>query len=148
MNRDELAILFRHAGLDVDPETVDELQRLSGDIETLIARVNASSEGDPMLVFAPLELTAACSARIEQLQPVLHAFITPTLELAAGQARTAEREIAAATIAVRCTAFRSHSRTSTRRPGSARPRTRSNSSTTYREPMRRRYVNLRTPERS
>jgi aspartyl-tRNA(Asn)/glutamyl-tRNA(Gln) amidotransferase subunit A len=39
-------------------------------------------------------LTAACSARIEQLQPVLHAFITPTLERAAEQARTAEREIA------------------------------------------------------
>jgi len=43
---------------------------------------------------SPVELTAACSARIEQLQPVLHAFITPTLELAAEQARVAEREIA------------------------------------------------------
>jgi aspartyl-tRNA(Asn)/glutamyl-tRNA(Gln) amidotransferase subunit A len=42
---------------------------------------------------SPVELTAACSARIERLQPVLHAFVTPTLERAAEQARSAEREI-------------------------------------------------------
>ena len=37
---------------------------------------------------------AACSARIEALQPEIHAFVRPTLEQAAEQARTAEREIA------------------------------------------------------
>jgi aspartyl-tRNA(Asn)/glutamyl-tRNA(Gln) amidotransferase subunit A len=43
---------------------------------------------------SPVELTAECSVRIEQLQPVIHAFVTPTLELAFEQARAAEREIA------------------------------------------------------
>lgn len=46
---------------------------------------------------SPVELVAACTARIEDLQPVLHAFITPTLELAAEQARAAESEIARGT---------------------------------------------------
>lgn len=43
---------------------------------------------------SPVELTAACAARIEATQSSLHAFITPTLERAAEQARAAEREIA------------------------------------------------------
>jgi len=43
---------------------------------------------------SPVELTAACSARIEQSQSEIHAFIRPTLELAAEQAKNAEREIA------------------------------------------------------
>ena len=55
MSRDELAVLFRAAGLDVAPATVDELHRFGGDIEAMIERVRAS-EDDPMLAFAPLEL--------------------------------------------------------------------------------------------
>jgi aspartyl-tRNA(Asn)/glutamyl-tRNA(Gln) amidotransferase subunit A len=43
---------------------------------------------------SPVELTADCAERIERLDPILHAFITPTLELAATQARAAEAEIA------------------------------------------------------
>src|SRR5450759_3727841 len=44
---------------------------------------------------SPLELTRACVARIEQLNPVLNAFITVTAELALEQARQAETEITA-----------------------------------------------------
>jgi hypothetical protein len=55
MSREELAALFRHAGLDVLPATIDELHRFSRDIELMIERANEFREDDPMLVFAPLE---------------------------------------------------------------------------------------------
>ena len=42
---------------------------------------------------SPVELTAACLARTEALQPQLDAFITITAELARRQARSAERAI-------------------------------------------------------
>ncbi|HYB76824.1 MAG TPA: amidase, partial [Candidatus Bathyarchaeia archaeon] len=42
---------------------------------------------------SPVELTEACLARIEALNPELNAFITVTSELALEQARGAEAEI-------------------------------------------------------
>jgi len=42
---------------------------------------------------SPIELTRASLARIERLEPSLHAFITITAELAMEQAKAAEREI-------------------------------------------------------
>jgi aspartyl-tRNA(Asn)/glutamyl-tRNA(Gln) amidotransferase subunit A len=44
---------------------------------------------------SPLELTRACLARIERLNPTLNAFITVTPELALAQAQQAETEIMA-----------------------------------------------------
>src|SRR6185295_15096941 len=43
---------------------------------------------------SPVELTTACLARIERLNPALNAFITVTGEQALADARTAESEIA------------------------------------------------------
>ena len=43
---------------------------------------------------SPVELTNACLARIERLNPVLNAFITVTADQALGEARAAESEIA------------------------------------------------------
>ena len=42
---------------------------------------------------SPVELTQACLARIEQLNPVLNAFVTVTAESALAEARQAEAEI-------------------------------------------------------
>ena len=42
---------------------------------------------------SPVELTQACLARIERLNPVLNAFITVTSDQASQQARDAEAEI-------------------------------------------------------
>ena len=42
---------------------------------------------------SPVELTRACLARIEKLNPALHTFITVTSDLALEQARAAEAEI-------------------------------------------------------
>jgi len=44
---------------------------------------------------SPLELTEACLARIETVEPRLNAFVTVTADLARAQARDAEGEIAA-----------------------------------------------------
>ncbi len=45
--------------------------------------------------FSSLELTRACLGRIDQLEPLLHAFITRTSELALAQAAAADRAYAA-----------------------------------------------------
>jgi aspartyl-tRNA(Asn)/glutamyl-tRNA(Gln) amidotransferase subunit A len=46
-------------------------------------------------VLSPVEVTQACLARIERLDPILNAFITRTPERALVEARRAEQEIAA-----------------------------------------------------
>ena len=62
----------------------DDLAKLSiGDVADLIRKKQVS----------PVELTAACLARIDRANPTLNAFITVTAELAQKQAREAEAEI-------------------------------------------------------
>ncbi|HZR32058.1 MAG TPA: amidase [Terriglobales bacterium] len=61
-----------------------ELSKLSlADASELVRRKSVS----------PIELTAACLKRIEQLNPTFNAFITVTAETAMQEARTAEAEI-------------------------------------------------------
>jgi hypothetical protein len=55
MTPEELSLLLRQAGLDVNPETVAELHQVYAQVEIMIARVNAHSAGEPMHVFRPVE---------------------------------------------------------------------------------------------
>ena len=54
---------------------------------------------------SPVELTQAMLDRIEKQNPALNAYLTALPETALEQAREAERAIAAASTAGRCTAF-------------------------------------------
>ena len=89
------------------------------DLETLdladAARLTASKQ------VSPLELTEAYIARIEALDGRLNAFLTRTFDAAMQSAKTRRQRSRQAAIADRCTACRSRSRTSTRRPACARP---------------------------
>jgi hypothetical protein len=55
MTPEELSLLFRQAGIEVDPETVAELHQVYAHVEIMIARVNAHNAGEPMHVFKPVE---------------------------------------------------------------------------------------------
>jgi hypothetical protein len=56
ISREELAFLFQRAGLDVAAETITELHGVYRHVEAMIERVNARGEGEPIPVFAPVEL--------------------------------------------------------------------------------------------
>jgi aspartyl-tRNA(Asn)/glutamyl-tRNA(Gln) amidotransferase subunit A len=64
-------------------------------METEITRLSvaAAAELVKQRKISPVELTRACLANIEQLNPVLNAFITVTAESALAEAAQAEREI-------------------------------------------------------
>jgi aspartyl-tRNA(Asn)/glutamyl-tRNA(Gln) amidotransferase subunit A len=62
---------------------------MGGDMQTILELGEALRTRK----ISPLELTSACLARIEQLNPSLNAFITVTANLALEQARRAEDEI-------------------------------------------------------
>src|SRR5262245_892344 len=66
-------------------------QRTNSDVTKLSIR--EASELIRKKQVSPLDLTKACLARIEQLNPALNAFITITAESALSQARDAESEI-------------------------------------------------------
>ena len=70
---------------------------------------------------SPVELTEAVLERIERLDGEINAYITVTADEARESARAAADEIAAATIAGRCTASRSASRTFMTRRACPRP---------------------------
>ena len=61
-----------------------------------VAALSLADAGDLLQArkVSPVELTNACLARIERLNPVLNAFITVTAEQALADARAAESEIA------------------------------------------------------
>lgn len=58
MTRDELALHLRRAGLDVAPETVDELAGLTRAIDAMIESVHGHDGSEPMTVFEPLDVPA------------------------------------------------------------------------------------------
>lgn len=62
---------------------------------TALARLSLREVGDLVRQkkISPVELTTACLARIEQLNPTLNAFITITAESALAEARDAETEV-------------------------------------------------------
>ncbi|HEY6305391.1 MAG TPA: amidase [Candidatus Angelobacter sp.] len=55
--------------------------------------MSAASQAVQKKEVSPVELTQACLARIEKLNPILNAFITVTAESALEEAKTAEAEI-------------------------------------------------------
>jgi aspartyl-tRNA(Asn)/glutamyl-tRNA(Gln) amidotransferase subunit A len=55
--------------------------------------LSAASQAVQKKEVSPVELTQACLARIEKLNPILNAFITVTAESALEEAKTAESEI-------------------------------------------------------
>ena len=63
----------------------------SGELTNL--SIDAASRLVRLRKLSPVELTNACLAQIEKLNPALNAFITVTAESAATEARTAEAEI-------------------------------------------------------
>ena len=68
-----------------------QLSAAAGDLTAL--SLSEASELVRRRKVSPVELTRACLARIEQVNPVLNAFITITGDLALAQARTAETEV-------------------------------------------------------
>jgi aspartyl-tRNA(Asn)/glutamyl-tRNA(Gln) amidotransferase subunit A len=76
-------------------ETSERTKRLSGaqssDLTTL--SIGAAAELVGRNKVSPVELTKACLARIEQLNPALNVFITLTADSALAQAREAEAEV-------------------------------------------------------
>jgi hypothetical protein len=55
MTPEELSLLLRQAGVEVDPEKVAELHQVYAQVEIMIARVNNHNAGEPMHVFKPVE---------------------------------------------------------------------------------------------
>ncbi len=84
------------------------------------------------------DLTEAFLKRIEAVDHKIASYITVTADVARNAARQADMEMKAGCAADRCTAFRSHSRTSTRPPASGRPDTRTSRKTMSRRSTPRR----------
>ena len=75
-----------------ESSTSEQVNQASpGDLTTL--SLTEASELVRRRRVSPVELTKACLARIEQLNPVLNAFIAVTSDLSLAQAREAESEI-------------------------------------------------------
>ena len=86
---------------------------------------------------SPVALTEAALERIASLGPRLNCFVTVTGELALAQAHAAERELRAGRRRSVFTGFRSASRTTSTRRGSARRGAPVPTSTASRKPTRR-----------
>src|SRR5258708_40087052 len=68
---------------------------------------------------SPVELTTACLARIESLDPHINSFLLTRAEAALAEAAVAEQEIGRGDYRGLCMVFRSRPRTSLRPPASA-----------------------------
>jgi len=68
-------------------------RRLASGIPNVLTSIGETSELLRKRELSPVELTKTCLQRIENLNPVLNAYITVTVEQALAQARAAEDEI-------------------------------------------------------
>jgi aspartyl-tRNA(Asn)/glutamyl-tRNA(Gln) amidotransferase subunit A len=77
------------------PKGPQGLKRMSEDQRNDLTRLSIRETADLIRKkkVSPVELTTACLAQIEALNPVLNAFITITSESALAQARTAEADV-------------------------------------------------------
>jgi aspartyl-tRNA(Asn)/glutamyl-tRNA(Gln) amidotransferase subunit A len=75
------------------PTSADARPPVAPPIDLLTATLSEASELVRTRKVSPRELTAACLARIQQLNPMLNAFITVTAEQATADAQRAEAEI-------------------------------------------------------
>jgi aspartyl-tRNA(Asn)/glutamyl-tRNA(Gln) amidotransferase subunit A len=94
MTRRELLQIAAAASVGAALPRDTAAQRSSPPVDLATASLADVSELVRTKRASPRELTAACLARIERLNPALNAFITVTAEQATADARTAEAEIA------------------------------------------------------
>jgi aspartyl-tRNA(Asn)/glutamyl-tRNA(Gln) amidotransferase subunit A len=84
-------MLFQPAQAGMEAQAASSIEKTETELTRL--SIGAAAELLKSGKLSPVDLTQACLTRIEQLNPVLNAFITVTAETALAEARRAEHEI-------------------------------------------------------